>query len=161
MAADHLKKYKFCHYLSKIHKFRRAICRLYFSRVTLDFLLRIFEKQNHGENIIRKSYYLNTHQLLFPMKPYTGDVIKATRDPRQMIIVKGLYWKKIIWIMMNVEWIRLFVLLKLPPRKLEPWFVPWSLFLIRLFCNYINLPYGHAWNTVVMSGLVLLVYWNC
>ena len=26
----------------------------------------------------------------------------------------------------------------------------------------INLPYGHAWNTVVMSGLVLLVpTWNC
>ena len=26
----------------------------------------------------------------------------------------------------------------------------------------INLPYGHAWNTVVMSGLVLLVAtWNC
>ena len=26
----------------------------------------------------------------------------------------------------------------------------------------INLPYGHAWNTVVMSGLALLVAtWNC
>ena len=26
----------------------------------------------------------------------------------------------------------------------------------------INLPYGHAWNAVVMSGLVLLVpTWNC
>ena len=25
----------------------------------------------------------------------------------------------------------------------------------------VNLPYGHAWNTVVMSGLVLLVTtWN-
>ena len=27
---------------------------------------------------------------------------------------------------------------------------------------YINLPYVHAWNTVVTSGLVLLVaVWNC
>ena len=35
-------------------------------------------------------------------------------------------------------------------------------FLLRLFCISINLPYGHAWNTVAMSGLVLLVAnWNC
>ena len=54
------------------------------------------------------------------------------------------------------------LLLKLPPRKLEPWFVLWSLFLLRLLCISINLPYGHAWSTVVMSGLVLLVAtWNC
>ena len=27
---------------------------------------------------------------------------------------------------------------------------------------YINLPYGHVWKTVVMSGLVLLLAtWNC
>ena len=31
-----------------------------------------------------------------------------------------------------------------------------------LLCISINLPYCHAWNTVVMSGLVLLVTtWNC
>ena len=35
-------------------------------------------------------------------------------------------------------------------------------FLQRLLCIFINLPYGHAWNTVVMSGLALLVAtWNC
>ena len=49
------------------------------------------------------------------------------------------------------------VLLKLPPRKLEPWFVLWSFFLLRLLCISINLIYGHKWNTVAMSGLVLLV----
>ena len=33
---------------------------------------------------------------------------------------------------------------------------------LRLLCISINLPYSHAWNTVVMSGLVLLVAtWNC
>ena len=54
------------------------------------------------------------------------------------------------------------LLLKLPPRKLEPWCVLWSFFLLRLLCISINLLYGHAWNTVVMSGLVLLVAtWNC
>ena len=54
------------------------------------------------------------------------------------------------------------LLLKLLPRKLEPWFVLWSFFLLRLLCISINLPYAHVWNTVVMSGLVLLVAtWNC
>ena len=54
------------------------------------------------------------------------------------------------------------LLLKLFPRKLEPWFVLWSFFLLRLLCISIHLLYGHAWITVVMSGLVILVAtWNC
>ena len=54
------------------------------------------------------------------------------------------------------------LLLKLPPRKLEPWFVLQNSFLLRLLFISINLPYGHAWNTVVMSGMVLIVAaWNC
>ena len=32
-----------------------------------------------------------------------------------------------------------------------------SLKMDRLPCISINLPYGHIWNTFVMSGLVLLV----
>ena len=48
-------------------------------------------------------------------------------------------------------------LLNLPSRKLEPWFVLWSFFLLRLLCISINLPYSHAWNTVVTSRLVSLV----
>ena len=44
------------------------------------------------------------------------------------------------------------ILLKLPPRKLEPWLILRSFFLLRLFCISINLPYGHVWNTVGMSG---------
>ena len=54
------------------------------------------------------------------------------------------------------------LLLNLPPRKLESWFVLWSFFLLRLLCVTINLPYGHAWNSVVISRLLLLVAtWNC
>ena len=35
-------------------------------------------------------------------------------------------------------------------------------FLLRLLCISISLPYGHVWNTAVMSGLVLLVAtWIC
>ena len=35
-------------------------------------------------------------------------------------------------------------------------------FLLRLLCISMNLPYAHAWNTVVTSGLVPLVAtWNC
>ena len=53
-------------------------------------------------------------------------------------------------------------LLKLPPRKLQPWFVLWSLILLRLLYISINLPYAHVKNTVVMSGLVPLVAtWSC
>ena len=49
------------------------------------------------------------------------------------------------------------LLLKLAPRKLEPWFNLWSFFLLRLLYISINLPHGLAWNTVVMLGIVLLV----
>ena len=49
------------------------------------------------------------------------------------------------------------LVLELPLRKLEPWFILWSFFLLRLLCISINLQYGHTWNTVVKSGLVLLV----
>ena len=48
-------------------------------------------------------------------------------------------------------------MLRLPPRKLEPWFVLWNFFLLRLLCISLNLPYAHAWNTVVTCGLVPLV----
>ena len=54
------------------------------------------------------------------------------------------------------------LLLRLPPRKLEPWFVQWSLFLLSLPCISINLPCSYVWNTFVMCGLVFLVAtWNC
>ena len=49
------------------------------------------------------------------------------------------------------------LLLKVPPRKLKPWFVLWSMFLLRLLYISINPPYSFACDTVVMSGLVLLV----
>ena len=64
-----------------------------------------------------------------------------------------------------LNWIavlKLSLLLKLPPRKLEPWFVLWNFFLLRLLCISINLPYGRVWNTIITSRLVLLVAtWNC
>ena len=54
------------------------------------------------------------------------------------------------------------LLLNLTPRKLEPWFVLWSFFLLKWLCISINLPYTYVWNAVVMSGLMLLVFtWNC
>ena len=53
-----------------------------------------------------------------------------------------------------LNWIRALTLL--PPTKLELWFVLWSIFLLRLLCISINLPYDHAWNTVVTSWLVPL-----
>ena len=53
-------------------------------------------------------------------------------------------------------------ILKLPTRKLEPLIHSMIFFLLRLLCISIKLPYGHVWNTVAVSGLVLLVAtWNC
>ena len=55
------------------------------------------------------------------------------------------YWCKNGWVW---SWgkFTLSLLPKLPPRKLEPWFVLWIFFLLRLLCISINLPYGHGWN---------------
>ena len=47
-------------------------------------------------------------------------------------------------------------LLKLPPKKLEPWFVLKFLSLEVALYLYNSIRYGHVWNTVVMPGLVLL-----
>ena len=45
--------------------------------------------------------------------------------------------------------------------KMEPWFVLESFFLLRLLYIIINLLYGHAWDTVFMSGMMhLAVTWN-
>ena len=47
-------------------------------------------------------------------------------------------------------------------KKIGALFVLRSFFLLRLLCISINLPYSLVWNTVVMSGLVLiLANWNC
>ena len=60
----------------------------------------------------------------------------------------------------NLDWGSLS--LKLPTRKLVLWFVLWSFVLLRIHCISINLPYSHAWNTVVMSRLVCLIAtWKC
>ena len=68
------------------------------------------------------------------------------------LVLKGLKcWG---WLSLQ-SWIgafTLYLLLKLSPRKLEPWFILWS--FMRLLCISINLPFGHAWNTVAMPGLM-------
>ena len=51
------------------------------------------------------------------------------------------------------------LLLKLPSRKSDSWFVLWSFFLPRLLCIFINLPYGPAWNTVVGWAVLVLYVW--
>ena len=51
---------------------------------------------------------------------------------------------------------------KTASKKFEPWFILWSLFLLRLLCISLNLTYSHEWNAVITSGLVPLVaFWIC
>ena len=69
------------------------------------------------------------------------------------------YWG---WLSL-LNWIGALILslfLKLHPRKLMLWFVLWSFLPLRLLCISINLPDAHAWNTVIMSGLVPLIAFN-
>ena len=59
-------------------------------------------------------------------------------------------WRCWGWLSL-LDWIgslTLSLLLKLPPKKMEPWFVLWSFFLLRLLCISINLPYSLAWKNV-------------
>ena len=81
-----------------------------------------------------------------------------------LILRKNHLWR--CWGCLSLlNWIgalTLSLLLKRPPRNLEPWFVLWSFFLLMLVCISVNLPYGLAWNTVVMSALVLPAsVWKC
>ena len=48
------------------------------------------------------------------------------------------------------------LLLKLSPKKLEPWFILWSFFLLMLLFISINSPYNYAWNTAIMFRLVFV-----
>ena len=81
-----------------------------------------------------------------------GSVLEKKYSLKSMGYLSLLYW---------IGAFTLYLLLKLPTRKLQPWFVLWSVFLLRLICISINLPYGYTWNTFVISGLVLLAaIWN-
>ena len=43
---------------------------------------------------------------------------------------------------------------KTASKKMKPWSILWSFFLLRLLCISTNLPYIHAWNTIVTSWMV-------
>ena len=59
-----------------------------------------------------------------------------------------------------IEVLKLSLLLKL--RKLKSWFSLQKLFFLSLVFVTINLPFSIAWNTIVMSRLVLfLAAWIC
>ena len=45
------------------------------------------------------------------------------------------------------------LLLKMPTRELESWFVLWSFFPLRLLCISINLPYGRPWQIAYVRTL--------
>ena len=51
----------------------------------------------------------------------------------------------------------IFSIAKTASKKIEALVRSISFFLLRLLYISINLPCGHAWNTVVMSGQVLLL----
>ena len=75
-----------------------------------------------------------------------------------LFLTKNHFLRWLGWLTL-LNWITaltLYLLLKLPSRKLEPQYLIFFS-LLRLLCISINLPYTHVWNIVVMSGLVPLV----
>ena len=51
---------------------------------------------------------------------------------------------------------------KTAPKKIGALIFSVKFFPLSMFSIFVNLPCGRAWNTVVMSGLVLLAAtWNC
>ena len=94
-----------------------------------------------------------TQQVLFDQSNKTGAIdVKigwSVLEEKSSFMILGLTFSS------NLDWaLTLSQLQSLPPRKLEPWFVLWSFFFLRLLCVSINLPYGYVWNTVIMSGLI-------
>ena len=66
--------------------------------------------------------------------------------------------KKINLLLMKLSFKMLgLLLLTLPLRKIAPWFILESFFHLRLCTVSTNLPSGLVWNTVAISGLVLLM----
>ena len=59
-----------------------------------------------------------------------------------------------VWLSL-LNWIMaltLNLLLKLPPRKLESWFILWSFFPLRFLCISINIPYNCVYCSHVWTG---------
>lgn len=53
-------------------------------------------------------------------------------------------------------------LLKQSQREIKPWLILWIFFPLRFLFISITVPSAHAWNTIVMSGLMLLLAtWIC
>ena len=86
------------------------------------------------------------------------------RTKRPALIHEYRSYNIFYWTMSNVRplfWslLTLSLLLKLPPRKLEPWFVLWSFFLLKLLCISMSLPCMkyccHIWDVSWNLGSLL------
>ena len=86
----------------------------------------------------------------------------SVSDDFGTLCIKGLRWWACLSILILVGPLTLLTA-KTVLKELDPRFVPWSFFppLSLLFIS-INLPYDLSWDTVAISGLVLLAaIWIC
>ena len=86
--------------------------------------------------------------LVLLMWKWTGLFLRKNHLVRWLDCISFLNW---------IGSLMLSLLLKLPPRKFEPWLTLWSFFLLWFLFISMNLPYAHVWNIVATSGLVPLV----
>ena len=66
------------------------------------------------------------------------------------------YFKLLDWLCLPLS-----LLLKVLPRKLEPWFIVWSFFLLRLLCTSVNLSYSHGISRCYKGGVYVNSFFHC
>ena len=126
----------------------------------LEFASELESDKRDTVNFGRKWHiYFNavkTRLVLFDQSNNTG-AIDVKMD--WSVIDKKSLFKMLGWLSLlnRISVLTLFLLLQVPPRKMKPWLILWSFFLLRLIFIFINLPYTHVGNTVATSGLVPLL----
>ena len=111
-------------------------------------------------NFFRTSFFIEHLWRLLEIQQLmiTKTIRRVKRDRRKNNLLRCRGWLSLL------NWIgalTLSLLLKLPPKKLEPY----SFYEVSFSWGSSEIsiiPYGHVWNTVAMSRLVLLVAtWDC
>ena len=102
-----------------------------------------------------------THLILFDWSSNTGAIdVKmggSALEKKSTFKMQGLTFCS------KLEWgAYIIYIAKKASKKIGPLICSMNFLLLRLLCISVNWPCGHTWNTVVMSGLVLLfATWNC
>ena len=127
----------------------------YLRNVLILNLNLIYEKLDWNRKWLVDFNAGKTQLVLFDWSNNTGAIdVKMNGSVKMNHLLRCWDWLSLLNL---IGALTLSLLIKLPPTKLEPWYVLRNFFLLGLLCISINLPYTHAWNTVTTSGLLPIV----